>query len=291
MTRRDILTAVPTAFAENGDLDIAGSRAILEYVAKSGNEGAFVLGTTGEFAAMSQAERKEVMDAALEILSPVMRVVVHVGAPSTYEALQLVEQVKAAGGKEIAALTPYYLPASDEVLFRHFEAISKAAGDDLDIYIYVFRARTGNWVSEELLARLAELPNVVGAKISGESSEQVAAYRRAVPADFILYTGADRELAVVTESGDAQGVVSGISSIVPKPFRELAEAAASGDADRLAAAQAAADDAVAVLTGDPARLHRAYEELGIPGGFARMNTEIIDAELDAEIVRVVAAYR
>lgn len=291
MTRRDILTAVPTAFHENGDLDLEGSRAILDYVAQSGNEGAFVLGTTGEFAAMTREERRVVMDAALEILSPVMRVVVHVGAPSTYESLQLVDDVRESGGTEIAALTPFYLPATEEVLYNHFAAISEAAGTEMKVWIYVFRARTGNWVTEELMARLAQLPNVVGAKISGESAEQVAAYRRAVPADFVLYTGADRELAQVTNSGDAQGVVSGISSLLPKPFRELVHAADSGDAEREATAQSAVDDAVAVLTGDPARMKQAYRELGIPAGFPRMGTENITPALQQEIARVVAAYR
>lgn len=49
MTRYDILTAIPTAFGRDGTLDLEGSRAIFRYVAASGNEGAFVLGTTGEF--------------------------------------------------------------------------------------------------------------------------------------------------------------------------------------------------------------------------------------------------
>lgn len=61
MTRRDIITAVPVAFHDDGSLDLAGSRAILRYVAASDNEGGFVVGTTGEFPALSFGERADLV--------------------------------------------------------------------------------------------------------------------------------------------------------------------------------------------------------------------------------------
>src|SRR3990170_4896399 len=137
MTRRDILTAVPVAFAEDGSLDLEGSREILQYVAKSGNEGAFVLGTTGEFPSLSFDERGQLVALSLAELSDVMRVVVHVGAPSLYEVLRLIAQAKEAGAKEIAVITPYFLPSTDEALLDFFTAVNDAS-DGLDVYIYVY---------------------------------------------------------------------------------------------------------------------------------------------------------
>ena len=288
MTRRDILTAVPVAFAADGSLDLEGSREILRYVAASGNEGAFVLGTTGEFAALSFEERGQLTALSLEELSPHMRVVVHVGAPSAYEVVRLIAQARDAGAKEVAILTPYYLASSDAALLEFFETTT-AAADGLDVYIYVFHARTGNAVSPELLAKLSRLPHVVGAKISGEPLSLVAAYREVVPSDFILYTGADAELANAAGSG-AQGVVSGISSVLPKPFRALAAAADAGDADALAAAQADVDAAVAAIAGDMGRMKAAYRVLGIAGGTTRMAIEQPDEAALVDIERAVKAY-
>lgn len=289
MTRRDILTAVPVAFREDGSLDLEGSRDILRYVAASGNEGAFVLGTTGEFPALSFEERGQLTALSLEELSDVMRVIVHVGAPSLYEVLRLIDQARELGAKEIAVLTPYYLPSDDDALREFFTAVS-AASDGLEVYIYVYQKRSGNFVSVELMAELAKLPNIVGAKVSEEPLDVIAQYRAVVPADFLIYTGADAELAAAADAG-AQGVISGISSVFPKPFRALAEAAESGDAAKIAAAQAEVDVVVSAIAGNMGRMKAAYRELGINGGTTRMAITPPSEEALAEIARVTPIYR
>ncbi|KJQ55416.1 dihydrodipicolinate synthase family protein [Microbacterium sp. SA39] len=289
MTRYDILTAVPTAFHRDGSLDLEGSRAIFRFVGGSGNEGAFVLGTTGEFPAVDAAEFEALVEAALAELKDRMRVIVHVGQPSTFEAVRLTRTARALGATEFAALTPYYLPATDDSIFEYYLAVSDAVGDGR-LYVYIYPARSGNPVSPELLVRLSTLPNVVGAKISELSLDDIAAYRAAVPADFELYTGADRDLIAAVGVG-AQGVVSGVSSVTPRPFRALADAGRSGDAAAIAAAQVAVDDVVALIGGDMARMKEAYRVLDVVDTHCRMAiAEPTDAEREA-VARVVAAHR
>lgn len=289
MTRYDILTAVPTAFRRDGSLDLEGSRAIFRFVGESGNEGAFVLGTTGEFPAVDVDEFAELVRAALEELADRMRIVVHVGRPSAFEALRLVEIAKGLGATEFAALTPYYLRSTDDAIFEYFARVSDAVGDGR-VYVYIYPARSGNPVSVDLLVRLAQLPNVVGAKVSELSLDDIAAYRAAVPADFELYTGADRDLIAAVEAG-AQGVVSGVSSVTPKPFRALADAGRSGDAAAIAAAQRAVDEVVSLIGGDMARMKEAYRVLAVTDAHCRMAiAEPTDAER-AAVARVVAAHR
>lgn len=284
-----ILTAVPTAFGADGSLDLDGSRRILEYVADSGNEGAFVLGTTGEFPALSLEERAALTKLSVAVLGDRMRVVAHVGSASAYQARQLVEQARQAGVTEVAVLTPYYLSSSDAALLEYFSAVA-AAARGLALYIYVFKAVSGNFVSPELMARLAALPGVVGAKISGEPLSRIDEYRAVVPADFQLYTGADRDLAKVPQHG-GQGVVSGISSVLPKPFRRLAAAVAAGDAAATVQAQQEVDDVVDVIAGDMGRMKEAYRLLGVTDSGVRMAIEAPSEHTRAEIARVVAAYR
>lgn len=289
MTRYDILTAIPTAFHRDGALDLEGSRAIFRFVGASGNEGAFVLGTTGEFPAVDVEEFTVLVRAALEELADRMRVIVHVGRPSTFEALRLVEIAKGLGATEFAALTPYYLKSSDDAIFEYFEKVSDAVGDGR-LYVYIYPARSGNPVSVDLLVRLAQLPNVVGAKVSELSLDDIAAYRAAVPADFELYTGADRDLIAAVDAG-AQGVVSGVSSVTPKPFRALADAGRAGDAAAIAAAQAAVDDVVSLIGGDMARMKEAYRVLEVTDAHCRMAiAEPTAAEREA-VAQVVAAHR
>lgn len=289
MTRYDILTAIPTAFHRDGSLDLEGSRAIFRFVAESGNEGAFVLGTTGEFPAVDAAEFRVLVEAALAELADRMRVVVHVGQPSAFEAVRLTRAARELGATEFAALTPYYLRSTDDAIFEYFQQVSDAVGDGR-LYVYIYPARSGNPVSPELLVRLSALPNVVGAKISELSLEEIAAYRAVVPEGFELYTGADRDLIAAVEVG-AQGVVSGVSSVTPKPFRALADAGRSGDASAIAAAQADVDQVVSLIGGDMARMKEGYRVLGVTDTHCRMAiAEPTDAER-ADVRRVVELYR
>lgn len=289
MTRYDILTAIPTAFHRDGSLDIEGSRSIFKFVAESGNEGAFVLGTTGEFPAVDADEFSALVETALEELTASMRVIVHVGQPSAYEAVRLTRIAKELGATEFAALTPYYLKSTDDSIFEYFRAVSEAVGDGR-LYVYIYPARSGNPVSPALLVRLSTLANVVGAKVSELSLEEIAAYRAAVPADFEIFTGADRDLIAAVEAG-AQGVVSGVSSVSPKPFRALADAGRAKDPAAIEAAQRAVDDVVSIVGGDMARMKEAYRLLGVTDAACRMAiAEPTDAQR-GEVARVVAAYR
>jgi 4-hydroxy-tetrahydrodipicolinate synthase len=282
--RRDVITAVPVAFHRDGTLDLEGSRAILRHVRESGNEGAFVLGTTGEFPALDVAERDALVRASVEELGGTMRVIAHVGAPSLFEVRRLVEGARAAGAREIAVITPYYLPATDAGLVEFYREVADAAAG-LDVYVYVFRDRTQNPVSPEVMATLSRIPGIVGAKVSGEPLETLRAYRAVVPAEFVLYTGSDTDLARAADAG-AQGVVSGVSSVLPKPFRALKDAADAGDPAAVEAAQADVDAAVQAIAGDIARMKAAYEVLGVPGGTVRM---AIDAPDEAELAAVKSA--
>lgn len=289
MTRRDILTAVPTSFHADGTLDEAGSRAIFRYVAQSGNEGAFVLGTTGEFPAVDDAEFTILVRTAIEELGAAMRVVVHVGQPSAFEAVRRTRIARSLGATEFAALTPYYLPTSETGLFDYFAQLSDAVGDG-ELFVYIYPARSGNVISADLLARLAELPNIVGAKVSELPLATIAEYRAAVPDTFLIYTGADRDLVDAAHAG-AQGVISGVSSVLPKPFRALAAAAEGGQDEAIAAAQNDVDDVVRVIGGDMARMKAAYRLMGIADGVCRMSLDAPDADAIGELERVISAYR
>lgn len=283
-----IITAVPTAFKRTGELNLEGTRQIFRKSATSGVDGGFVLGTTGEFPSLKFDERGEVAKVAVEEFAG-KRCIIHVGAASAYEVLRLISQARELGATEIAAITPYYLSATDAAMRNHYAAIS-GASDGLRVYVYAFRARTGNFISPELMAELAALPNIVGAKVSGEPLEQIAAYRAAVPDDFVLYTGTDRDVLHAFESG-AQGIVSGVGSALPGPFLDAAARVAAGaDQTTLDVAQAAVDDAVDTIGGNMASIKAALTLQGIDAGYPRMALDEPDDARLTEIKRVVQKF-
>jgi 4-hydroxy-tetrahydrodipicolinate synthase len=273
-TKPIIFTALPVAFAEDGSLSIEGNRAIMEKCAASGVDGAFVIGTTGEFPSLSEDERKTLGALALEVLKD-KQVVVHVGAASIFEVERLIHQARAQGAKHVAAITPYFLPSTDEALIEFYTRVSQIT-DGIGVYVYIFKARTGVTVSPELMAKLAKLPNIIGVKISGESIETVGEYRKLLPADFQVLTGSDREIGRLDEFG-ADGVISGIASVYPEPFVNMAQAIADGVADRTEL-QSHVNATVDGLLGDIERLKTGLRLQGIAAGHARMAVGKPDAE-------------
>ena len=286
MTAPIVLTAAPVGFAPDGSVDLAASRRILEFIADSGTDGAVVLGPTGEFPSLSRQERHELAKLSLQVLRG-KRVVVHVGAPSAFQVRSLIADVRELGASAVAVITPYYLPAGDDAIVEFYRSVT-AAADDLEVYAYLFTARTGNTVGPELLTRIAALPNVAGAKISGETIEAVAAYREAVPPGFQLFTGGDRDVARAAAHG-VDGVVSGVASVVPKPFVEAA--AGAHDDEAASRLQTAVDIAVDAVRGDPERMKAGLALQGVAAGTSRMALDSVDAEGRAELERAIAALR
>jgi dihydrodipicolinate synthase/N-acetylneuraminate lyase len=285
-TKPIIFTAIPVAFQADGAVSIEANTAILSKCAQSGVDGAFVLGTTGEFPSLSEDERRVLTRLSLDTL-PNKRVVVHVGAASLHQVERLIQQAREEGAKDIAAITPYFLPSTDEAL-KHFYGRISEISDGLNVFVYIFKARTGVTVSPQLMAELAKLPNIIGVKISGESIETVGEYRKLLPNDFLVLTGSDREIGRLDTVG-ANGVISGIASVYPEPFVAMAEAIATGVTDR-AALQEDVNATVDGLLGDIERLKTGLRLQGIPAGHARMAVGMPDAATMALLEELNAKY-
>ena len=287
VTRPQILTAAPVAFFADGRVDYEASRKILEFIAASGTDGAFILGTTGEFPALSQQERLTVAQIGAEVFSQ-KRLIIHVGAASAFQAKALLADAVTIGAREVAVITPYYLSASNDAIFSFYRDVASAAAE-LSVYAYLFAERTGKRVSPDQLGRLANIPNLVGAKISGETIETLDAYRAAVPSSFEIFTGADRDIASVAARG-VDGVVSGVSAVFPEPFVEIAAAVEREDLAGVARLQPDVDAAVDAVRGDPERIKVGLALRGVCTCTSRMALDSVDDAGRAELSRVVARY-
>src|SRR6478735_12132915 len=230
-----LLSAVPVPFEAGGDLDEKGQETLLRHLSDIGIPGVFVSGTTGEFTALDDDERAAVLSAALAVFGA-DAVYAHVGAAAARQAERLTVQAVALGARKLAAITPFYLPAGPSALIDYYRRLDAVAGD-ARIYVYLFAARTGLTVTPDQLAELATIPSVAGAKISGETTSTVLQYVQAVPDDFEVYSGNDVEFGAFLRAGGT-GAVSGVSSVFPRPFLELADALRSGDDQAADVAQA-----------------------------------------------------
>lgn len=270
--RAEVLAATPTLFDAAGEIDTRANTELFEWLA-SRVDGVFIAGTTGEFPALDRAERRRLTEWALAAFGP-DKVVAHVGAASTRDAVALTRDAVAVGARRLAAITPFYLPADTDAVLRHFGTIVQAAeaadaADRATVYGYLFPERTGVLVESADYARIAAATGLAGAKLSGAAAARFAEYRAALPAEVSLWSGADTTLAAVVRGG-GRGVVSGLSAAFPAPFTALADAVASGHAEAERAAQAEADQVLTALGGTVEGIKLAVHLLGFGEPTARM---------------------
>ena len=281
-----LLSAVPVPFAANGDLDVKGQKTLLHHLKDTGIGGVFISGTTGEFTALENDERAVVLSAALEVYGA-SAVYTHVGAASARQAESLTAQAVALGARNLAAITPFYLPAGPAALLDYYRRLAAVAGN-ARIYVYLYAARTGSTVTPDQLAELATIPSVAGAKISGEPNSAGRQDVQAVPADFEVYSGNDGEFGDFVRAGGT-GAVSGVSSVFPQPFLDLADALHRSDDQAASAAQDRVKQAVDAVDGaDIALLKAGLSLQGLPAGPTRV---ALDQPTPAQLETLRTAVR
>lgn len=260
MQAPEILSALTTPFTSEGEVDSRALRSNLERLVDV-VDGVFVAGTTGEFPALTPAEHAGLVAAALDVFGA-QRVVVHVGAASTRQALALAREARRLGAVRYAAITPYYIPATPQGILRHWAAVHEACEGELYGYVYPDVAVTG-------LAP-ADLPEVIksgiaGIKVSDSASRHVRDYLDNAPAGFKLWSGNDADVPAVMAAGGT-GTVSGVSGAVPQPWGALRDAMAAGDDEAVAAAQRVITTVVPVLGSSITNLKHALHLQGLDDG-------------------------
>jgi 4-hydroxy-tetrahydrodipicolinate synthase len=281
-----ILSAVPTLFGPDGELDTDANHALYKLVAGL-VDGLFVAGTTGEFPALEDAERLSLFELALAEAGP-DRVIAHIGAPDARHAARLAQAATTLGATRLAAITPYYLPARPDELAAHYRRIRDAAPGP-ELYAYIFPERTGLLVPPPLFAEVADAAGLAGAKTSGSASADLAGYVAAVSdlpgpsaaaPGLRIFSGNDADPWATMRAGGA-GVISGRSSAYPELYAALCRDPA--EQERL--------DQVVALGASIGRLKHALQVRGLVSGFspaARMTVDPPDAETAAAIAAQVA---
>jgi 4-hydroxy-tetrahydrodipicolinate synthase len=270
-----VLSAVPTLFDADGELDPGANRALYRLLAGL-LDGVLVAGTTGEFPALEDAERLRLFELALAEAGP-DRVIAHIGAPDARHAARLAGAATALGATRIAAITPYYLPARPDELAGHYRRIRDAV-PEAEVYAYIFPERTGLPVPPPVFATVAEAAGLAGAKISGSAAADLAAYVEAAPG-LRIFSGNDADPWAAMRAGGA-GVISGRSSAYPEVYSALrSDPAQQGRLDRIVA-----------LGASIGRLKHALQVRGLTGSAAaRMTVDPPDPRLAAAIAAEVAA--
>jgi 4-hydroxy-tetrahydrodipicolinate synthase len=223
------LVAIVTPMHEDGSLDFAGLRKLLDWHVAQGTDGIVVVGTTGESPTVDFDEHCELIRVTVEHVAGRIPVIAGTGGNSTHEAIELTHCAKSAGAQAVLSVVPYYNKPTQEGLYQHFKAIAEAV--DIPLVLYNVPGRTVADMGNDTVLRLAAIPNIVGIKDATGNIERATDLIRRAPEDFALYSGDDASgLAFMLLGG--HGVISVTANVAPRLMHELCEAAFAGDLAR-----------------------------------------------------------
>ena len=220
------LVALITPF-KSGAVDEKRFQAFVEWQINEGTHGVVPCGTTGESPTLSPVEHKRVVELCVEVAKGRVPVIAGTGSNSTAEAIDFTRHAKAAGADAALIVTPYYNKPTQEGLYQHYKALNDAV--DLPIIIYNIPGRCVIDMSVATMARLAQLPNIVGVKDATVDLARPLRTRAAIGAEFVMFSGEDvTALAFMAQGGD--GCISVTANVAPRACADMHEAWQKGDA-------------------------------------------------------------
>jgi 4-hydroxy-tetrahydrodipicolinate synthase len=228
MELRGCGTALVTPFLQDGSIDEAALRSLVAWQIESGIDFLVPCGTTGETPTLTHDEWLRVIDTTMEVAAGRVAIVAGATSNCTAEAVEKAKQIAARSGvAAILTASPYYNKPTQEGQYQHFKAIAEAVGEK-PVILYNVPSRTGSNLEPATLARLAEIPNIVGVKEASGNITQIAEAIHAVPENFLVLSGDDAFALPVIALGGA-GVVSVVSNEIPREMAEMTRAALSND--------------------------------------------------------------
>ena len=226
---RGAITALVTPFLPGGALDEPALRALVAWQIAEGIDGLVPVGSTGEAATLTLAERVRVVAITAEVAAGRVPVIAGAGANDTAVAIENSRALSAAGATHLLHVSPAYSKPPQRGLLAHFRAVADAA--PRPVVLYNVPGRTASNMEVDTTLALAEHDNIVAMKEASGNLAQIAEIIRRRPAGFSVLSGDDPlTLGVMMHGGE--GIISVVSNAAPASMRALAAAAAAGDLAR-----------------------------------------------------------
>jgi 4-hydroxy-tetrahydrodipicolinate synthase len=220
------LVAIVTPMLEDGRLDMARFKSLIDWHIAQGTSAIVVVGTTGESPTVDFDEHKELIRVAVEHSAGRLPIIAGTGGNSTAEAIELSEAAKKTGATATLSVVPYYNKPTQEGMYQHFRKIAEAV--DLPMFLYNVPSRTVADILNDTVLRLAELPGIIGIKDATSNMERATDLIKRAPRNFAIYSGDDAAALPLMALG-GHGVISVTANVAPRMMAEMCSAALVGD--------------------------------------------------------------
>ena len=229
------IPALVTPMLEDGSVDYAGLRKLIDWHIAEGTDCIGVVGTTGESPTVNVEEHREIIRVSVEQAKGRVPIMAGCGANSTAEAIELAKFAKSVGADCQLQVVPYYNKPTQEGLYQHFKAIAESV-PDLPVILYNVPGRSVADMLHDTVLRLAQVPGIVGIKEATGNIERAQWLIRDLPKEFAVYSGDDPTAVALMLCG-GKGNISVTANVAPRLMHELCVAAMAGNVQKAMAIQ------------------------------------------------------
>lgn len=228
------IVALVTPFNEDGSINFDKLGELIEFHIANKTDAVLILGTTGESSTMTHEEDNAVCEYSVKKAAGRIPIIAGSGSNCTQTMIEKSITYEKLGADGLLLITPYYNKANEEGMYQHFKMVADAV--NIPCILYNVPGRTGCAISESVVAKLKDHPNIMGIKEASGNMSYTAKIAKYISDDFRLYCGND-DIIVPTMSIGGSGVISVLANVLPKETHDIVADYLNGDVDKSAKAQ------------------------------------------------------
>jgi N-acetylneuraminate lyase len=287
---KGIFPAFYACYDDEGNVSAERTKALVEFLIEKGVSGLYVGGSSGECIYLGVQERKETLEAVMEVARGRITVIAHVACNNTKDSCELARHAEGLGVDAIAAIPPIYFRLPEKAIAKYWNDIS-AAAPDTDFVIYNIPQLAGVSLTLSLLDEMLKNPRVIGVKNSSMPIQDIQMFKRQAEIhgrDFVVFNGPDEQFVGGRLIGADAGI-GGTYAVMPEVYVKMNEALTVGDFDRARLLQNAANEVTYTMCSAKGNMYAVAKAVlkmrtGIDFGSVRAPLLGLD-ESDSEIVQ------
>ncbi|HFR3537986.1 TPA: dihydrodipicolinate synthase family protein [Streptococcus suis] len=289
-----IIPAFYACYDEAGEISSERVKALVQYFIDKGVQGLYVNGSSGECIYQSVADRKQILEAVMEVAKGKLTIINHVACNNLKDSVELARHSEELGVDAIAAIPPIYFRLPEYSIAAYWNGIS-AAAPNTDFIIYNIPQLAGVSLTPSLYKEMLKNPCVVGVKNSSMPVQDIDTFVSLGGEDYVVFNGPDEQFLGGRLMG-AKGGIGGTYGAMPELFLRLNQLIADKDLETARQLQATINTIIGKLVSGHGHMYAVIKEVirindGLDIGSVRepltalTEADLIIAQEAAQVIR------
>ncbi|CYU55249.1 N-acetylneuraminate lyase [Streptococcus suis] len=254
-----IIPAFYACYDEAGEISSEGVKALVQYFIDKGVQGLYVNGSSGECIYQSVADRKQILEAVMEVAKGKLTIINHVACNNLKDSVELARHSEKLGVDAIAAIPPIYFRLPEYSIAAYWNGIS-AAAPNTDFIIYNIPQLAGVSLTPSLYKEMLKNPRVVGVKNSSMPVQDIDTFVTLGGEDYVVFNGPDEQFLGGRLMG-AKGGIGGTYGAMPELFLRLNQLIADKDLETARQLQATINTIIGKLVSGHGHMYAVIKEV------------------------------